>query len=540
MKSRWPWFAALLLLALGGFALQLYVTRSGPGIRGDSVRYVMGARNLLAGHGFSRVSGGGELFPETGFAPLLSFLLAGFGALGIDMFAGARFANALLFAGSVLLTGALIWAGTRSGPAALLGSALVLTAPNVVEWHALLMSEGLFIFLAMLALSCLYLHLKTGRTDALLLGALAAGAAALARYVGVSLIPVGGLAILLWGPPSRKERWSRAAAFCSLAILPFALWMIRNQIVGGAGLANRALRFHALRPEMLRVFLFQPTTWVIPEALVLHRVLRGGVAFLILAAGPCLLLYHRLRRPPVSQDRAMSPLPWILSILILSYVGVLTFNSLFLDAGTTYDGIIRYLTPLFVLLVILELICYTELIQRARAAPAVSGIATVAVMVLMVLNAGETWGIARRSTSEMGFTAIRTEWADLASSLSAHWPDRPIISDNPELVYFLIDRPAYMIPIKFDVYQQESRADYAQQIELARDRLEAGAILVVFGEPSAEEAETLDLLAVTALETHPEAVIYGIGSEAIPAAFQAVRSHAARWCVGIPGSRTCG
>jgi hypothetical protein len=125
MKRRPSWFlVALLLLSVAGFALELYVMRTGPGVRGDSVRYVMGARNLLAGNGFSRLSGGGEVFPETGFAPMLSFALAGFGLASVDMYAGVRILNALLFAASIFLGGKLIADASRSAGVGLLGASL--------------------------------------------------------------------------------------------------------------------------------------------------------------------------------------------------------------------------------------------------------------------------------------------------------------------------------------------------------------------------------------------------------------------------------
>jgi hypothetical protein len=179
MRNPRFWFlAGLVGLCLAGVALELYATRSGPAVRGDSVRYVMGARNILAGNGFSRLSGGGEVFPETGFAPLLSFVLTGFGLAGIDMYAGARVMNALLFGGSIFLAGTLIAMASRSRWIGLLGALLVLSAPNVFEWHAWLMSEALFIFLLLLSIYGLVMHIQTGRPGFLVL----APAAGAARY----------------------------------------------------------------------------------------------------------------------------------------------------------------------------------------------------------------------------------------------------------------------------------------------------------------------------------------------------------------------
>ena len=136
-------------------------------------------------------------------------------------------------------------------------------------------------------------------------------------------------------------------------------------------------------------------------------------------------------------------------------------------------------------------------------------LAAACLALVLAANARETLVFAGESTFALGFTRIRTDWVDLASDLR---PESTIITDNPEMVYYLIDRPAYMIPIKYDTYRQVFREDYMEQIELARTRLEAGAVLVVFGEPSDEEAEVIGLLAVDPLITYDEVVIYGYPS----------------------------
>jgi 4-amino-4-deoxy-L-arabinose transferase-like glycosyltransferase len=512
MKSRFPWFPILLvLLCASGVALELYTTRLGPVVRGDSVRYVMGARNILAGNGFSRLSGGWEVFPETGFAPLLSFVLAGLGVLGVDMYAGARILNAFLFGGSLFLVGTMVAMAARSKWVGLLACLFVLLAPNVVEWHAWLMSEALFIFLMLLGVYSLVVHIQTGRSGPLYLSAVAVGVASLARYVGVSLVPAGGLAILLWGRGPARQRLSRALIYGAVAILPFALWMARNQVVGGAGLANREIRYHAFRPEMLKVLLFEPTSWVLPEAVILPRTVRGALALLALMAGPVFFLIelHRWRgrgRGAMREEQVVLPL--LLLILIPAYVGILAVNSLLLDAGTTYSGILRYLTPLYILVVILELTAYARGLPPGRLGVPLAVLAVLAAAGLLASQAIETIGIARQPSDRLGTTFVRGEWTELIRQLSAQGPDEPILTDNPEMVYFLIDRPAYAMPIKYDPYRQAFREDFPQQIDLARRRLDDGAVLVVFGEPSEEEAEVIELLSARSVHRYEGAVVY--------------------------------
>lgn len=75
--SRFRSEILLILLILVGMlaAWTLKIaTPYGLGLRNDSVQYIFGARNLLAGNGYMRTSGGGELKPITTVPPL--FLLS--------------------------------------------------------------------------------------------------------------------------------------------------------------------------------------------------------------------------------------------------------------------------------------------------------------------------------------------------------------------------------------------------------------------------------------------------------------------------------
>lgn len=507
MRKPFPWFpVALGVVCLAGVALELYTMRDGPAVRGDSVRYVMGARNLLAGNGFSRLSGGGEVFPETGFAPLLSFVLAAIGAVGFDLYAGARILNAVLFGGSLFMAGSMTAMAARSKWIGLLAALFLLTAPNVVEWHAWLMSEAVFVFLMLLALFSLVLHIQSDRWGFLLVSALAAGLASLARYAGIALIPAGALAILVWARGSLRDRAVRALIYGALASLPFVLWMARNAGVGGAGLANRQLRFHPFRPEVIRLLLFEPTRWLLPQPVVLPRAVRGGLALLLLLGGPALFVRHILRwtRVVIREEKAVLQL--VLLLVVPLYVAILLFNSLFLDAGTTLGAVLRYLTPLFVLTVMLEVTTYAIGFPTGRLRRPMAALLGILLAILLAANLRDTQVLARASSREMGFTKVRETWGELVARLSSA---STILTDNPEMVYFLLDRPAYTMPIKFDQYQQAYREDFEAQIALARDRLEAGALLVVFGNPSDEEVEVLERLDVLQLWTDEDATVFG-------------------------------
>ena len=103
-----PIYSVYLLLAVAASLLALYFTRDGPGITGDSVHYVMGAENLLQGHGFSRTGGAGEILPITGFPPGTSTVLVAVGIFIEDLFQGARLLNSILFGVNIFLVAYLV------------------------------------------------------------------------------------------------------------------------------------------------------------------------------------------------------------------------------------------------------------------------------------------------------------------------------------------------------------------------------------------------------------------------------------------------
>ena len=511
-RRRFRDVVPVLLLAGLGMGLLFYFTRTGLAIRGDSVRYVMGAENLIAGNGFSRTSGGGELYPETGFAPFLSAVLAGMGVLGVDMYAGARILNVVLFGLNILLVGAMIYRFAGSLAAAALGGLLFLSAPNVLEAHGWLMTEALFVFLTLLSMASLLQFLDAGRPGLLLLSCALAGAASITRYIGLSLAPAGALAVLAMGRGPWRTRLAQAFGFAALAVLPFLVWTLRNQTVGDAGLANRQLIFHMIRPDLVRFYLYEAGTWAFPEPFVVPRLIRAATAVGLTGLAPALYLL-RIRRErrlaPAPLGGGFAALPWVFGANLASYAFVLVINSVLLDAGTTEPAAARYLVPLFGLLVVFETCLYADLVLRSDLPRAYRALAAGLAVALIVLYSLRSLALVQTSTRQLGFTGIRERWARAADDLLRLAGDRPIISNNPEMVYYLVDRPAYFMPILYDPYQQQERPDFEDQLQLASERLKRGSPLVIFQPPKPWEAEALERLDLVALRTYQGVIIYG-------------------------------
>jgi hypothetical protein len=248
-------------------------------------------------------------------------------------------------------------------------------------------------------------------------------------------------------------------------------------------------------------------TWFVPAQIMLHRIVRGLLAFMIAVIGPGYVFWQQIRDKKLNPDTDTIPL-WIIIIYVPSYIALLAVNSFLLDAGTTIEGAIRYLVPLLTVVIILEVSCYYRLLKALNFRRMAVGSALLYAAFVLVLSGVTMVRLASKSTLIFGFTGIRSTLSPVAEILEGQNPSIPIISTNPERVYYLIGRPAYMKPIEFDVYQQSLREDFEEQIELATERLKNGSYFVFFDKPSAEEERILSLLPIEELFAMRNVVIY--------------------------------
>jgi hypothetical protein len=520
MKKKQLWLALSIFLSCLGIALILYYTRYVPGVGGDSVQYVMGAQNLLDGNGYGRVSGLGEVKPITGFPPFFSLILAGVGLTGIELFEGARILNAILYGGSIFLTGLLIFRHTRSPWLPLIGSALVLTSISLVKIHGMVMTEPLFIFLMLVSIYSLIRYLDTHRLVLLLLSGVTASMATLTRYVGLGLVATGGLSILLMSERHWRRRLLDCVIFVGITLAPLYFWLRRNALVGGTTI-NRELIFHPMQTKLLRVFLAEVASWFAPRILGLPRPVRN--VLVVILAVPWMLIYYVRELREWFQKRSQPrgefwQLPWVLTIYIASYIGILIVNSTLLDAGTTMSAPPRYLAPVFVCVVIIFVIAIRRIIEYGGRRVAFRALALLIGGCLILLYSLQIVELVQDPTSIGGYLDYKVKRREAVFLLEALDPDVPIITNNQEMIYVFVGRPSYMWPISFDQYKQEEREDFSGQIEATRERLLEGGVLVVFGWPVGTEELVFDQLETERLEFliditflgYPEAA--GIGS----------------------------
>ena len=101
-------WGSLLLILAGGVGALIYATPYGPGLINDSVVYIGGAENILAGNGYSRTSGGGEIKPLTVNVPLYSYTLAAVAKSGIELVKAGWLVSLACFALNGLLAALIV------------------------------------------------------------------------------------------------------------------------------------------------------------------------------------------------------------------------------------------------------------------------------------------------------------------------------------------------------------------------------------------------------------------------------------------------
>lgn len=505
VSSRSRWLVGSLIIAIFAVLAALYLTRAGAGASGDSVHYLMGAENILEGNGYSRTAGDGSTRPITHFPPLYSVLIAAVGLFSVEVSSAARWLNALLFGVNLWLASYLVFRGTGSVFPALLTPITLAVAAPLVGLHGWIMTEPAYIFFALVAFIGLHHYLEGRRFGGLLVAAVAVALATLTRYVGMSLVMTGGLAILILGDADGRQKLRDAVFFGLLSLAPVALWFVRNTAISGTA-ANREIIFHPIRRELVDQYLAAAVEWIFARAIIpwQPRVLAAAA---IGAAAPAALIVHDvLTKGP---RKLMGRLEWLLILYLPSYFLILAVNSYWLDAATTAGAPKRYLAPAFVAMIMLTIVSYWKWWGASAPRSLIRVAIPLVGLFLIGLHVLETTVLFTGDGLDRGYVTLAEDNPDLVRALSELHSSRVLISNNPELVYVMSGRPAFVMPIAFDVLTLEAREDFEHQIAATERRLEQGGRMVVFGILEPVDQETLKRTGAVRFDTFTGAAIFG-------------------------------
>jgi 4-amino-4-deoxy-L-arabinose transferase-like glycosyltransferase len=478
----------LIVLALMGFLFQAFATQRGIGLSIDSAAYIWAARNLDRGLGLVWDDGHGGFTPMILWPPLYPSALAAIGLCGVDPLDGARWLNGVLFAGSIFLAGAALYAYSGRKPLlAGFGAALVLVSPLMIQLHAMAWSEPLCLFFGFLSLYLLARYLDDSSRPYLLASAVAAGLAFLTRYPGAAFIWAALLGLCFLSRTRWVRRISDAILFGLISCLPVLLWLARNVRAGGSS-TGRAFNFHPMTGKQVASFLYAVARWVIPDpapgATLLHNPIRAA-NLLLVAAGlalACFLAFRRknMRVPQGDAAGRLRFLPHLLIAYVVFYGAVLAMTFLFLDAQTEVDS--RILSPLCVASILLGLCAANWLLPAVKNRRALATLAVLfcAAFGLFYLISAWRWA-GRAGRQGEGFRDRAWQTSGIIGELRKLPPETIIYSNNYCAIYILADRVSCDVPNKYDGITLKPNARYAAEIADMSKRLrKSGGVFVFF------------------------------------------------------------
>lgn len=533
-RARWQWLRRIAWLGLIGIIAVLAslaivrATQWGAGLSPDSVTYIGMAKLFERGVGIIDI-GNGRGLATSHYPPMYPLVLSALNVRGVELRETARWLNVVLAGVNVLLVAALAWQATgRRGPA-LAAAALAACSIALLELHAWVWTEPMFLTFMMTALLLLAAAISRPRSRALLVAAaLATAAAALTRYAGISLIAATALGVFLLRPGSLRQRLIDGVTFLLIAGAPLGLWMLRNAWFFSSA-SNRQVRILGFdqndADHLARTF----NVWALPlqRTTDINRAVIYVVPLLIAlgifgAAGAGYLYRRRAaeRRPLAGDSNAAAiTLRRLLALLAACYFALVALTICFLDSSTPFDT--RILSPIHIAAIIGAIVISARIAVAGRLGTVIVCTLLVSALAAQVYTT-RAWAIGAHDRG-LGFAMRRWTQSPALRHVSRLPEDVRIYSNAPELIEAHLERSALILPRPFNV-STRSMTHYEQSMsELAESLRASGGVVVWFNrvprndqyEPPKEIIRKLNLVRIA--RSKDGALYEAIGAATRPA-----------------------
>ncbi len=423
------------LFSLVAIALVLLCTwRYGVGISPDSAAYLSAARNLLAGRGYLAHDGG----PFAAWPPLFPTLLAAIGLSGADVTPAARWLNAVALGGTVFVCG-LWFAGHLKSRWLLVGAMCsILFSPTLLSVASMAWTEPVFVLLIVLFLWRLPIFLRRHTLRSLGITCLFAGLCALQRYIGISLIVTGLIAVLFFMPSaSLRERLKYAVPFGLVSSLPLAVWATRNYALTGRFSGPRVSSPFSLG-EDLRAAADTVTQWFLPDFVPFSLRLFVVAVFLLSVIGT--LVWYR--RCVDGEGNGV----WPAGLFIAVYVPLLAYGH---QRGVFDEPINnRYLAPVSVVIFWLVFAALDRALVLWARTLTFQRVTVICVAIWLVYPAAEAYETIRVRVRHGAGQYSTAAWQEMqiVAWLRTHPLEGILRSNAPDALYALVGVCGYISP----------------------------------------------------------------------------------------------
>jgi hypothetical protein len=498
-RRRWIFLLVLVSISLIGMLALWRSTPYGMGLVNDSATYIEGATSLMAGKGYVRISGGGEVKPITHFPPMFSLFLAGLEIAGMDLLQGARVLITILFGVDILLVGLSVYKICRSIPFAVLGAFLLAVSDLHLGVYSFALSEPLFITLMLAAFLSLSQSFDRPHWGWSALTGLLLSLAYLTRYAGASLF-ITALLVMIYMRP--KQFLKRAGILMAGALLPILTWMLLGQFTGGSGsLGNRQLLWHPLSLDILFEALKNLLTWIAPNDLLSAASLWGRSLSLIsifllpaMAAWLGWTIWQRKKAAKQKQEPGGDlALAFTQVLHILVYLGFLVISLTIFDASTPLND--RILSVIYIPEIILFSSAMAYLWNRLKGRLAVlRWVLVVFCLLLMVFSVKDGSAAVHQLGREGQGFAHRGISDSPAIQAIRSMPPIVIYSNKPGAIFLLTGKAAYVTSTPMDPVTGQARPNFNDDLVQMQQRVRDGeAILVLFGLRNSQDPDEIIL-----------------------------------------------
>jgi 4-amino-4-deoxy-L-arabinose transferase-like glycosyltransferase len=451
-------FYAILigLLSLFSAWIIFYGTALSPWGGSDSVEYLVSARNMLRGIGIGYYSPNGLFYWISLHPPFYPIVLGAVSLSGLDLIDSARWLNIILLALTIGLTGYIFWRYSSSPALSVLAGLLILAFPQMLVMSTAAMSEPLFICLCILQGLLLILYFRSSRIRFLLLAALAAGLAALARYIGIALIAAGAVSVFLFCREKWAGRFKQVVLYFVPAGLPLAAWFGWSYFGANHSVAGRtSLGLSGILGRLVPFRLAMVTTlwgWMPLQDKLAHIPYRNQLAFLVLVllvvAGLTIFAYRRsAQKKNLQEINGDLYILGIFGIFSLAYIAFLAFTTAFTSLPPDIDD--RMLLPLYVSNAI-TLLAAGSLWGKSWLSGQWGWLKVLPWLVVALFlwqYAPESTAFLSRQHVDPGLRA----WENnaIVAAVRELPKDIPVISTRPNILLLWADRPAYPLTMNF-------------------------------------------------------------------------------------------
>ncbi|QIG50158.1 phospholipid carrier-dependent glycosyltransferase [Nordella sp. HKS 07] len=493
-RRYWTVGTSLMLLSLAVFLVN---TRHGIGILPDTTRY-MGINDL----------------PYD--APVYAWLVRLPALMGIDMDAGAKALGLIFACANTFLVWHLLFRATGKYRYAIVGTALIVLAPQYVAVHASAMSEPPFLFFLLLTLLTILRYFKTEKRGWLVASAVVLAVASLTRFAGPTLGGAIALSLLLNPRHDRRRRIADAVLFGLVSAGIFVFWVALSQIRHGHSLGRELWFYGNMGPEEWRRSFGSLMAWLLPDDV--PNSLRA-IVFLIFALAAVGLITAHSRR---ALERARTTivvhdfLPLILGLFTVCYMAFMALAAT-IEANLLLNS--RYALPPYVMTVMAVTIALAGSSGLAGASRMIHD--SLVVLAIIVLSTHSARTVVRSLDayhSGIGYAGL--EWKQSPTMLAIR--DLPgnalVYSNGPDAIAYVLKRPASFIPARFQLRTgvEDPSNTYEQQLSRLQHAAETQRTFIVMLDKvdwrfyRASEADLMKHLSLVNVATKPDGRIYEV------------------------------